>query len=332
MVARVTNVREVADILRTALRAKRVWAAGDSPPEGVERLVEAVGSSAFEEVVRVARSSIDGSRFAALLVARHPDWPWPSPAMALALAHKLGKDRPEQKTARYSALSLLAAREPSVVETLLRNLVLEVPEAAMEVALVADLCGRQRQCPDVFLDAVKKVASVPGQQLVMSGLIFRGFCDLPPDADREIAAEIKLACERFDDAAWIQGGQESRLIELLGDVLALAGVLLQRDVFAMALENTCRILSQRDWSISVAAGLMSPLVMWKGEVEEIAPWLEDEYGARLSQMGDARWGQEAVDLAARVRAGYYRELKRNLVIEAKQLWRRWARERVRSRR
>jgi len=323
---------QVARALQTVLRAKRVWSADDNVPSELEQLLASAGENGVVEVLSAAQASLEGARLAALLVIRHPSWLWPSRELALAIARRLGKDRPEQETARYDAILLLTKREPGVVEYLLRELVLGVPENAMETVLVADLCERQRECPDVFLEALKRVAGVQGQRLVMSGLIFRGFCELPPSADGEMRAAIVRACERFHDPAWIGRGDEQRLLELFGDVLSLAGVLLDRDVFGSALECICELLSQRPWSRTVAPGLVTPLVMWKDQVEEVAPWLEGEYEARLSPREQATWGGEATELIRRIRSGHYRRLKRNPAIERRQAWREWAAERARAHR
>jgi len=305
-----------------------VWGKKDELPAEIERALALAGAQGIAELVRVAESGTEGARLAALLVVKHPDWPWPVRQMALAVARKFSKDNSEQQTARHDALMLLVRRERGVLEHLIEELILRVADSSMEGCLVADLCEHQRECPGVFLEALKRIAAVPGQQMVLSGMIFRGFSGLPPDADEEIRAEINLACDRFDDGAWIRRGDEARLLELFGDVLSLAGILLQRDVLAAALERVCAFLSQRHWGVGVAAAIVTPLVMWKGEVGDLAPWLEHEYEARLTQMGDVPWGMEARDLATRIRDGYYRQLKRNLIIERKQVWREWATERA----
>lgn len=324
------GVDPLVDALRAAVRSKRVWGKKDELPAEVERILAEVGAREIAEVVRVAESGIEGARLAALLVVRHPDWPWPVRQTARAIARRLSKDDSEQQTARQDALVLLVRRERGVLEYLIEELVLGVADNVMEVSLVADLCEHQRECPGVFLDALKRMAAVPGQQMVLSGMIFRGFSRLPPDADEEIRAEINLACDRFDDGVWIRRGDEARLLELFGDVLSLAGILLRRDVFAVALERVCAFLSQRQWGVSVVAAIVAPLVIWKGEVGDLAPWMEHEYEACLTHVGgDVPWGKEARDLAVLIRNGYYRQLKRNLIIERKQVWREWARERAR---
>jgi hypothetical protein len=319
---------EVANAFEDAARTRKVWSKRDVPAAALEKILEGAGPDALRGIVDGAKRSIVAAQLAALLVVRHPDLPWPACELSEAIARRLAKDKPEQKTARYDAVLALAARERGVTEHLLRTWVIGAPADSIEAVLVADLAERQRDCPTVFLDALKRVASVTGQQLVLSGLVLRGFADLPPAEDDAIREEIRSACERFDDDAWIARSMEERLLELFAEVLSLSAILLDPAVFSAALKMICRFLARREWHVPVAAGLMSPLVMWKDDVVHVAPWMEDAYEKELLQMAGASWGSEAVALVAHIRSGRYRNLKRNRVIEGKQAWRQWAKERA----
>lgn len=327
-----TNSEPLSRALLEVLREKQGWRLDDQVPAALEQQLLRAGGPALDAVVAVGKTGIEGARLAALLVVKFPDLPWPAEELAVTIASKLSKDKPEDRSARYEALQGLVGRQPGLVALLLRRLVLDVPERQMEVALLPDLCQQQRGCPGIFLDALKRVAAVPGQQMVMSGLIFRGFCDLPPDADAEIQAEIALASERFDDAAWIRGADEVRLIELLGDLPSLAGVVLVRSALELALDCVERCLSLRQWSREVGAALVAPLVMWKDQLADVAPWMEDVYEKYLARMTGTPRAAEAINLLARIHAGYYRQLRHNPVIERKQAWRQWAEERTGHRR
>ena len=323
-----TKSQSLIEELKASLSRRRTWTLSDRVPDGLGIHLRGADRRALDAVVQVARSGMEGARFVALLVLQYPDLPWPGEDLAMALGHKLSKDQPEQKAARYEALRWLTCHNSDLVATLLRGLVLDVPESQMEVVLLADLCDRQRHCPDVFLDALKRVAGLPGQQMVMSGLVFRGFCDLPPEAMAEIRAEITLACDRFHDPAWVRGAEEARLIEIFGDLPSLAGVVLLPDVLELALDCVTKCLSMRRWHRGVGAALVGPLVMWKGEVVDVAPWMESVYEEYLAKMVGKPLGVEAASLLSRIRSGYYRQLKRNPVIEAKQVWRIRAKERI----
>lgn len=318
----------VADVFEAAVRTRKVWSKRDTPPAALERALEGASPDVLLSIVDGAKRSIVAAQLAALLVVRRPDLPWPACELSEAIAHRLAKDTPEQKTARHDAVLALAAREPGVTEHLLRTRVVLAPADSIEAVLVADLAERQRDCPTVFLDALKRVASVSGQQLVLSGLILRGFADLPPAEDDAIREEIRSACERFDDDAWIARSKEERLLELFSEVLSLSAILLEQATFSTALKTICRFLAQREWRVPIAAGLMSPLVMWKDDVVHVAPWMEGVYENELLQVSGVSKRNEAVALVAHIRGGYYRNLKRNRVIEGKQAWRRWAKERV----
>lgn len=327
-----TNGELLSKALEASVREKRAWRLDDLVSADLEQQLLSADGHALDAVLAVAKTGIEGARFAAVLVVRYPALPWPAEELAVAIASKLSKDTPEHKSARYEALQRLLDQVPDLVAALLRRLVLEVPESQMEVALLADLCRHQRRCPGIFLDALKRGAAIPGQQMVMSGLIFRGFCDLPPDADAEIRAEIALACARFDDAAWIRKADEIRLIELFGDLPSLAGVVLLRDALELALDCVERCLSLRQWNRAIGAALVAPLVMWKDEVADVAPWMEGVYKEYLAKMAATPYAAEAADLLARIHAGYYRQLKHNPVIERKQVWRKRARDRAAHRR
>lgn len=319
---------ELEERLERVLREKSDWTATDEIPVELRRVFLEVKPETLSELAEFAKKSLRHSRLVALLVLELPDVAWPANDLALSLASRLEKDGPATGGLRHDAIRLLVGRDFSIAERLLARYVLGVPASRTESALLADLADLQRHFPEAFLNSLKKVALLPDDELVLSGLLFRGYANFAPEEDEELRAAIIRACSKFEDPTWILAGKEQRVLEILGDVPALSAVLLNRADFSRALSTICRLVSLRNWSAGVSGALVRPLVMWKEEVSDVAPWMELEYRLVLQQLSGTHLGAEAVALWKRIEGGYYRNLKRNPVIERQQLWRDRARARA----
>lgn len=311
--------------IEDALRKKDNWREGDGVPEDLwTRLKDSASRAEFEgALIALASKSISAARMAAAWVASQSGHDW-SAELAVAIARHLPAEARSEAGLLFGVLRAWATRDKSIARKLLTTGVIEASAGRIEVDLLWVCEAARLQDPDTFALALRRASIDPGAaEVSLSGVLFAGIAGLPPAEDVRIRALLRRVGSMLEDLDWLQQAREAALLDIIRDFLNLAVVLACRRTFLSAFAACLKGARSRPWSGSIAANLAAPLVLLK-DVSLRAPWLEEAYlDALQAYHGD--YGQE---ISEGIRSGYYRNLRRNPVIEKKQEWRRWWDERA----